>query len=144
MDNTNIEKTINNNVSKIFITIFIIISIMIILLLFVYYVSPNNYIIEEFDDKTYDIMNVEKITIEPNNEILLDYYTNKNYYIKIKSKKLNKLNITYFNTFKSQNAKLKSNHLLKSNFYSNLKIKNNSKHKTIVTLKYYTKKNQRN
>lgn len=143
---TNIEATkiIDNNTSKIFITVFIIISVMIIILLIVYYASPNNYIIEEFKDDNFNIMNTEKITMEPKSEILLDYYTNKNYFIKIKSKKLNKLNMTYSNTFKSQNVKLKSNHLLKSNFYSNLKIKNNSKHKTIVTVKYYTKINKRN
>ena len=141
MENANINKTTNNDVSKIFVTIFIIITIIIILLLLIYYILPNNYIIEEFNNETYNIVNVEKITMDPESEILLDYNTNKNYYMKIKSKKLNKLNIIYFNTFKSQNAKLKSNHLLKSNFYSDIKIKNNSKHKTIITLKYYAKKN---
>lgn len=148
INNINNTKLTNNNFSnnvvKIFASIFIIISLLIVLLLIIYYISPNNYNAEIFEENKFNLMNVENITMEPNSEILLDYYTNKNYYLKIKSKKINKLIVTYYNMFKSQNAKLKSKYLFKSDFYSNLKIKNNSNHRTIVTIKYYTKINKRN
>jgi hypothetical protein len=131
-------KTITS--TKIFVTIFMFLVIMIIILLCLYYISPNTYLIAKYIPEEYTISNTEKTKMEPKSEMILDYYTNKNYYIKIKSKKLKKLGIVYYNKFKSQNVKLKSKNLLKSNFYSNLKIKNNSDHTTIVTIKYLTKK----
>jgi hypothetical protein len=137
----NINTPKNNNTIKLFVTIFMFLVIMIIILLCLYYMSPSTFLIEKYNLDEFNILNTEKITMEPNGEILLDYYTNKNYYLKIKSKKLKKLNIVYYNTFKSQNVRLKSNYLLKSNFYADLKIINNSAHKTIVTIKYFTKKN---
>jgi len=140
-NNDNIKIDVSNiSVIKTFVTIFVFLLIMIIILLCLYYMSPNTYLIEKYDPDTFNISNTEKIVMEPRSEAIFDYYTNKNYYIKIKSKKLKKINIVYYNTFKSQNVKLKSNYLLKSNFYSNLKIINNSEHRTTVTVKYYTKK----
>ena len=134
----------NNSISKMFIMFFIIIIVIMIVLMFFYYILPNNYITEQYVEDDFNLMNIEKIKMEPKSEILLDYYTNKNYYIKIKSKKLDKLRIKFCNSFKSQNVKLKSGYLVKSNFYSDLKIVNNSNHTTIVNIKYFTKKNKRN
>ena len=140
MENNKSDNKKNIDATKFLITMFVFLVVIIIILLCLYYMSPNTYLMEKYNFDEYNISNTEKIKMEPNSEMILDYYTNKNYNIKIKSKKLKKLNIVYYNTFKSQNVKLKTNYLLKSNFFSNLKIINNSKHKTIVTIKYFTKK----
>ena len=138
------DNQINNKkevtTAKIIVTIFIFLVIIIIILLCAYYMSPNTFLMLPYNPDEFNISSTEKITMEPNGEVILDYYTYKNFYLKIKSKKINKLNIVYYNTFKSQNVKLKSGYLLKSNFYSNVRLINKSKHKTIVTVKYYTKK----
>lgn len=142
INKTNLKN--DNNISKMFIMFFIIIVMLMIVLMFLYYILPNNYVVEKYNENDFSLINIEKIKMEPKTEITLNYHANKNYYIKVKSKKLNKLNIKYFNSFKSQNVKLKSGHLIKSNFYSDLKIVNNSNHKTIVNIKYFTKKNKIN
>jgi hypothetical protein len=135
----NYKDTKKNNMAKMFLSIFVFIVIIIMIFLCMYYLTPNTFLIEKYFPNKYILSNTERITMEPNSEIIFDYNIYKNYYLKIKSKKIDKLNVLYYNTLKSQNVKLKSGYLIKSKFYSNLKIINKSKHRTIITIKYYNK-----
>ena len=102
------------------INLFIITCAMIIILINIYYITPNNYEILEnnIDPNNINIIKKEIVTINPNNNFQIDCKETKYY-------KFNKdVNIIISNWFKSQNVLLKKSNILETKFNSKITIQN--------------------
>ena len=102
------------------INLFIIVCAMIIILINIYYITPNNYKILENNIKNNNINIIKKeiVTINPNNNLEIDCKVTKFY-------KFNKdVNLIISNWFKSQNVFLKKSNILETKFNSKITIQN--------------------
>jgi len=123
----------SHNLVNIGIIIFGIIIILAIILIVVYYVTPNNYKIEKFDNN-YKIIKKENIEIEKNSIYIFNYEDYSSYYIRIID---DEQYLIIENYFKSQNIVSNSDNLIKLLYNSNIKIINNSENKIIINYELY-------
>lgn len=127
-DTNSLKKIIINY----FISIFVIICIFVIVLLVLYYLTPNNYIIHKFDLNKYVY----------NKEVILDILPNKfeklttNEYLNLYLHSTTNINLIISNNFKSQNISLTPDEIIQIKYDSDLIITNytNEKNKVIFSL----------
>lgn len=104
-----------------FINFFIMISIGIVLLISLYYITPDNYIDIEKKIKLNKNIKSYKLSINPKSQYILEYNT-----VGLNKFAFNKnINLIFKNIIKSQNINYKKNYLFTSN-YSDIIITNNS------------------
>lgn len=132
-----------NNIRKytmnILLGIFVISVLLITLLLLGYYLTPNNYMIYDYE-KTKDNLKFikEKEFILKKNEnyklsLELEPCTNNLFYNFDKE-----TNLIISNIIKSQNITLSTNDLIKIRFNSEVNLINNSKEEIVVRMKIYS------
>lgn len=114
-------------------SVFIITSLFIVLLLAIYYFTPNNYIIGELDKKNIIELNSKEINLNSHSEIEL--FFDPNYYYQIieinntDDEDVTKQLCVYVNVsnnFKSQNITLCESNLIKIKSGSKIFILNNT------------------
>ena len=125
-----IRKTIVNYV----VVIFGIIFILIFMLLALYYLTPNNYIIEKWEKDKFKLENTTEYTISSDTSslIILDN-TNYDKYLKFSEQ----TNLIVKNYFKSQSVVI-DGELIKSKFNSKIFIINNTKNEKKITVQFYS------
>ena len=99
------------------INLFIIVCAMIIILINIYYITPNNY---EILENNIEVKNIKKkiFTINPKNNLQIDCKETKYF-------KFNKdVNLIISNWFKSQNILLTKSNILETKFNSKITIQN--------------------
>lgn len=121
--------------------IFGFIVILIILLLGIYYLSPNNYLILKWEDNKFKLEKTVEYIIKPDSNLLIDSENSEN--LKNDSNKYLKfsesINLIIKNSFKSQNIIYnKDIDLIKSQYNSKIFIVNNSDIEKKITLQYYS------
>jgi hypothetical protein len=120
-----------SEIVKIIIQIFIIITLLLIVMLAIYYITPNNYSILKLTDN-FIIVESKKIIIEPNSEYYLEFSNFKNKYLKF-NKINNRISIHAENYLKSQSILYKDdNQLIKLNNNTNIILHNNNNSKQII------------
>jgi hypothetical protein len=121
--------------------IFGFIVILIILLLGIYYLSPNNYLILKWEDNKFKLEKTVEYIIKPDSNLLIDSENSEN--LKNDSNKYLKfsesINLIIKNSFKSQNIIYnKDIDLIKSQYNSKIFIVNNLDIEKKITLQYYS------
>lgn len=130
-DYDKIKKTIINYT----IIIFGLIFILIFILLGLYYLSPNNYIILKWEDKKYKLENTIEYIIKSDSNLFIDLQTNNCKYLRFSEP----TNLIIKNSFKSQTIDVdKNNDLIKSKYNSEIFIINNSKVEKKITIQFYS------
>jgi hypothetical protein len=131
----NIEK---KNIVNIGVLIFALITVMIFILIVLYYLTPNNYLIIILDknkDDKFKLVNEIEYTIEPNSSLIInndDIDTNK--YLKFSEE----TNLIIKNFFKSQNITInKDTDLIKSKYNSEIFIVNNLDKEKKIKIQFY-------
>lgn len=125
-----IRKTIVNYV----VVIFGIIFILIFMLLGLYYLTPNNYIIEKWEKDKFKLENTIEYTISSNsNSLIVLDNINYNKYLKFSEQ----TNLIVKNYFKSQSIII-DGELIKSKFNSEIFIINNSGNEKKITIQFYS------
>jgi len=125
-----IRKTIVNYV----VVIFGIIFILIFMLLGLYYLTPNNYIIERWEKDKFKLENTIEYTISSNsNSLIVLDNINYNKYLKFSEQ----TNLIVKNYFKSQSIII-DGELIKSKFNSEIFIINNSCNEKKITIQFYS------
>ena len=97
---------------EMFIVIFMFIVISLCILFSIYYISPSNYFLVNFDSKEKSILTKE-YTIEPNKQKKIKYLKYPNKLFRILSNDLDCVPITLENRFKSENIYVNKNKLIK-------------------------------
>ncbi len=99
------------------INLFIIVCALIIILINIYYITPNNYKVIK-DNKNFNIIKKEIVTINPKNNFLINCKETKYY-------KFNTdINVIISNWYKSQNILLKKSEILEIKYNSKITIQN--------------------
>ncbi len=114
----------NKTIIGFFIGIFIFVSIITVLLINLYYVTPHNYLIINKNDNNSiksNSANTIDIKVNPHSNFLINYEDIKNKYITFNKE----INIIFRNFFKSQNIIYEPSNILMTN-YSDIVIINNS------------------
>lgn len=112
------------------INLFIIVCAMIIILINIYYITPNNYEILENNIKVKNIKK-EIFTINPKNNLQIDCKETKYF-------KFNKdVNLIISNWYKSQNIFLTKSNILQTKFNSKITIENSTSKPLDLEIKYY-------
>lgn len=126
-----IRKTIVNYV----VVIFGIIFILIFILLGLYYLTPNNYLIEKWDEGKFKLENTIEYEIKSNSSTLIDLdKTNLDKYLKFSEQ----TNLVVKNSFKSQSIVI-DGELIKSKFgCSKIFIINNTGDEKKITIQFYS------
>lgn len=146
----------NQNMRKItvyfFLTIFIIVIILTILSLFLYYLTPNNYIIEIFDESKYVLIEEQDIIIKSDSNIeflksdkdniffKFVQLNNFNTYIENINKydiKNNDVQLLIKNLIKSQNIMCNQNELVKILYNSQIILINQIDSDIIIKILMY-------
>jgi hypothetical protein len=99
------------------INLFIIVCALIIILINIYYITPNNYQVFE-NNKNFNIIKKEIVTINPKNN--LEIYCKETKYLKFNKD----TNLIISNWFKSQNILLTKSDILENKFNSKITIQN--------------------
>ncbi len=99
------------------INLFIIVCALIIILINIYYITPNNYQVFE-NNKNFNIIKKEIVTINPKNN--LEIYCKETKYFKFNKD----TNLIISNWFKSQNILLTKSDILETKFNSKITIQN--------------------
>ena len=102
------------------INLFIIVCAMVIILINIYYITPNNYEILEnnIEKNNINIIKKEIVTINPKNNFTIDCDKTKYF-------KFNKdVNLIISNLYKSQNILLTKSNILETKFNSKITIQN--------------------
>ncbi len=114
--------------NKLHIEIFILVfmfTVMILCILFsIYYISPNNYLLFEYNDNNNKLISSKEYTIDINKQLKLKYSKYKNKKIKILNEQMDCIPVIFENKFKSDNIYISKNKLVKL-VNSDLVIKNN-------------------
>ena len=136
--------TLKQNIGKIivnfFIGLFVILIILTFLLLVLYYITPNNYTIYQFDETKYFLIKEYLLEIKPesNLNVMTPYL---NIFFKFDSESndndTNEINLLITNIIKSQSLIYNKNELICSN--SKIIIQNNSKNEIKINLGVYQK-----
>lgn len=118
------------------INFFMTICISILLLISLYYITPDNYILVSKDEikSGYNSI-VKKIIIKKNSSYQLDSDL-VDYGILSFDKNLN---LIFTNSFKSQNLCYKKNSFVKTKLSSSVVVSNNKDEDIEIKIKYYTK-----
>lgn len=126
--------SIKKSIINYLIMIFGLVIVIIFILLSIYYVTPNNYLIITFDnnDKLKFVSEIE-YTIKPNSSKQIDL-VDSNQYIRFSEQ----TELVISNSFKSQNVSIpKDNELVKIMYGSNIFIVNNSRNEKNINIQTY-------
>ena len=116
------------------VVIFGIIFILIFMLLGLYYLTPNNYIIEGWEKDKFKLENTIEYTISSgSNSLIVLNNTNYDKYLKFSEK----ANLIVKNYFKSQSI-IVDGKLIKSKFNSEIFIINNTKDEKKIIIQFYS------
>lgn len=116
------------------VVIFGIIFILIFMLLGLYYLTPNNYIIEGWEKDKFKLENTIEYTISSgSNSLIVLNNTNYDKYLKFSEK----ANLIVKNYFKSQSI-IVDGELIKSKFNSEIFIINNTKDEKKIIIQFYS------
>jgi hypothetical protein len=118
-----------------FVLFFMLITLILSVSFAFYYLSPRNYTLYEYDNKTNKKTLTENFVIKPKEEIILTYKKYKNNLLKIITDK-ESLCLTFTNFYKSENVVIDSNSLIKLN-ESDIVIKNNSNNNMDIKVELY-------
>ena len=135
-----IEKIKSVDIKKFIVNIVILIFGFIIILIFIllalYYLTPNNYMLDNLDKNKFILEDQIEYAIKPNSIINI-YNPNPNIYLKFPIQ----TNLIIKNIFKSQNIQvINDTELIKSKFNSEIFISNNSIEEKKIIVKFYLKK----
>ena len=128
-----INQATTRTIVNFFVTIFVIVVILTVLLLLSYYLTPNNYVIQLFDNSKYNLVKEYRITIKPGTNMTIPSSESNNNFLKFSS--IVNLNIIPENLNVSEDEKLNEKLNEKSNEKSNemnLLIKNIIKSQSII------------
>lgn len=128
-DFSKIRKTIVNYI----VVIFGIIFILIFILLGLYYLTPNNYIITKWEEEKFKLENTIEYTVNPYSSSLIDLNFPSDKYLKFSEQ----INLVVKNFFKSQSVDI-DGELIKSKFKSSISIINNTCDEKKITVKFYS------
>lgn len=160
--NQNYQK--NQNITRLvvnfFVTIFIIVVILTVFLLVLYYLTPNNYLIELFDKSKYDLVKEYWVNIKSNSNFHIPNLDSENNYLKFEqiigldepAKKSNvpiensnvpieksNINLLIKNIIKSQSVINNQDNLVCPLFNSNIIILNQSENNINIKITIYKK-----
>ena len=112
--------------------IFIIVSLMAILFLILYYVTPNNYVIYENENKDYTILKDLFYKISSNQTITINMQNTNNYnkYVMFDTEQ----DIIIKNILKSQNITYSPNTILEIKYNSDILLTNNTNTETEIKM----------
>lgn len=130
-DFSKIRKTMVNYV----VVIFGIIFILIFILLGLYYLTPNNYLITKWEEGRFNLENTIEYEIKPNSSLVIDLENNNlNKYLKFSEQ----TNLIVKNSLKSQSISIGiEGELIKSKFNSEISIINNTCDEKKITVQFY-------
>jgi hypothetical protein len=141
----------NHNITRLiinfFITLFVIVVILTVILLVLYYLTPNNYIIELYNKTKHNLIKEYIVNIKPNTSILVPMSDSNKYMINFlilkknvkelvrledsvksedfeKSINKNELNLLVKNIFKSQSIIISQDYIIKTKYESKIIILN--------------------
>jgi hypothetical protein len=135
-----------------FITIFVIVVILTVFLLLLYYLTPNNYIIELFDESKYNFVKEFTVNIGPglnfnvpnsdsdSNFLKFDKINNLDIVTEqtdIPTEQFNNINLLIKNTIKSQSIICNQNELVWTKYGSNIIILNQSENNIGIKVSIY-------
>jgi hypothetical protein len=133
--NTN-KNDIKSSFVHIVVLIFGFIVILIFILLAMYYLTPNNYEIINWDQNKFIIQNQIEYVIKPDTTIEIENI-NLNKYLKFSSQ----TNVVIKNSFKSQSLLINEDkELVKSKYNSEILLSNNSDNDKKVIVYFYSLK----
>lgn len=125
-----IRKTIVNYVVIIFGLIFI----LIFILLGLYYLTPNNYLIAKWEEGKFKLENTIEYIVKPDSSLSIDLdNTNSDKYLKFSEQ----TNLVVKNSFKSQSVVI-DKELIKSKCNSEIFIVNNSNVDKKIIVQFYS------
>lgn len=125
-----IRKTIVNYVVIIFGLIFI----LIFILLGLYYLTPNNYLIAKWEEGIFKLENTIEYIVKPDSSLSIDLdNTNSDKYLKFSEQ----TNLVVKNSFKSQSVVI-DKELIKSKCNSEIFIVNNSNVDKKIIVQFYS------
>jgi len=133
-NNLNITRLIVN----FFLSIFVIVTILIVLFLGLYYFTPNNYVITKLDMSKYKSDKKKFFNIGPNSKIKLsysDYSDYSDYYIGFDLE----TNLMIQNSFKSQNIFISPDIPIQIRFGSDVFIINPTENEINLNVTFYSK-----
>lgn len=126
--------------NKLYINYFIFIFMMTIIFLSIlfsfYYLTPNNYILYQYNTLTNKKTYSKKYLIEPSKKIILNYNKYYNKLLRIQNLNIQTTCIILTNNYKSENISIKSDQLLRLN-KSDLIIHNNTTDKMFIEIEIY-------
>ena len=134
MDN----KKITKNIVIIIINIFTIIIILTAIFIISYYITPNNYLICEYDENQYIFEKEIEYDIEKKSIIELNHLDYLNYYLKFNSN----ADLIIKNILKSQNILCLENEIIYIKYKSYLIIRNNDDLQKKIKVMFYKKKSE--
>lgn len=133
-----------------FVLLFVWICVSIVFLIGLYYFTPNNFIIKDYDNTLYSLIQQKQYIVSPNDYFIL---SDNDYYLQIilSSNELNiigqesnlvinkDINLIIRNWLKSQNIIYESDELIKLNNTSELVYFNNSNEPIAIKVYFYQK-----
>lgn len=127
LNNGMLRKTIVNYL----VIIFGLIIILIFILLSIYYVTPNNYILKEWNKNKFKFENKNEYIIKPDTTLLID--TNSNRYLRFSEQ----CYLIVKNSFKSQTININKNIELIKSKNSEIYIINNTNNEIKIIVEFY-------
>lgn len=131
-DNTNFSK-IRKTIVNITVIIFGLLIILIFMLLGLYYITPNNYLMVKLDNNKFKLENTTIYTLKPNSNLQLDLKNDSDKYLKFSEI----TNLVIKNSFKSQSINTDTD-LIKSKNNTEIFIINNSDKEKKITIEFYS------
>ena len=128
------QSNIRKSIVHFVVLIFGLVIILIFILLVMYYITPNNYELLNWDENKFILQNQIEYMIKPNTTINIEnIYLNK--YLRFSSQ----TNLIIKNVFKSQNIIINKNEVLvKSKYNSKILLSNNSDIEEKVVIYFYS------
>lgn len=128
------QSNIRKSIVHFVVLIFGLVIILIFILLVMYYITPNNYELLNWDENKFILQNQIEYMIKPNTTINIEnIYLNK--YLRFSSQ----TNLIIKNVFKSQNIIINKNEVLvKSKYNSEILLSNNSDIEEKVVIYFYS------
>lgn len=115
--------------------IFGLIIIFIFILLGLYYITPNNYLIVKLEDNKFKLEDTNEYKIKSNSNIKIELNNNTNEkYLRFPEE----TNIVIKNILKSQNVIINNSDLIKSRYNSDIFIINNSDNEKNMKIQFYS------
>lgn len=139
-------KNLEKNLTEFFVCIFVFVCLCVVIFLGLYYLTPNNYIIEEFKESEYDLTKTNEQTkisfeIKPYSELKLNIDSNHYYkFENINDDSEKFICLVVRNWFKSQNVIINNSELIKISDNTECYILNNNQNNLIVQINSYKKK----